>query len=804
MPIGVISDAQTLPQALLQACRVSKVAAFVWDEAYASPSTYVNPNLFVWNSDEASKMGYDNPEYWNNQVFGLVLQNFHGERSSEEIFEPTLENWHTIPHADSVFVLYMKDKAETFYSTSTDKYANQGTNQGEKEKSTKSLKIKRVHAWGKEAVRKRAQNDHKKQMAIKRQEANIVGLASPVPAMVGDGGGATLVDLELKSVNKDREENLAKGKALPGQHEYETAMKTLGTDNGDKWLNEAVTLLKRASGQGHVEATKELAFIYLLGQDNIDVDFEETTVWAKKLIDLEQGSGHTIMGMLWSYGLVHGEAMDQAKSVIHYSMASILDDDYGSMAIAYRAKTEVMISKSCAHALALYAHVAENVVGDMRETGGILSHRERISYNTSTWKTKQFVVDMTLDFYKWMADREDTKSRYTLGVMYLQGSFGVERHLPTALSYLELAAADGHMRSMSTVGNMYLYGKGVKVDYKKALSYFKTSARKGDAMGEAGLGYMCLHGLGIGQSFPDALTWFKRASTQGSSEGSYQLGVMYFNGLGTDVQHDKALRAFQSAAEDGHTLALYSIGLMYSRGISVPKSCNFASYFFKAVAERGRWSKWLDKAYRHYQAGDMKKALAHYLYAAESGCEIAQNNAAWIIHHYSDLIRFPGWNQNTTNMVAFELWRRAAEQDNVHARVRVGDYFFDGVGVKKNRELAMQQYRIAGAMGSTEAFFNLGTMYESGEGGTQDFHLARRNYDRALELDPKVQIPVTFALAKLSVKEFAQAITLSDHLTLTASELNAVTMEHGDIVVIIVLAFLLRFLVRLRRHLYGI
>ena len=53
---------------------------------------------------------------------------------------------------------------------------------------------------------------------------------------------------------------------------------------------------------------------------------------------------------------------------------------------------------------------------------------------------------------------------------------------------------------------------------------------------------------------------------------------------------------------------------------------------------------------------------------------------------------------------------------------------------------------------SSMAYWNLGYMYENGEGVPRDWHLAKRHYDLALEVSEEAYLPVMLSLAKLYVR----------------------------------------------------
>ena len=87
------------------------------------------------------------------------------------------------------------------------------------------------------------------------------------------------------------------------------------------------------------------------------------------------------------------------------------------------------------------------------------------------------------------------------------------------------------------------------------------------------------------------------------------------------------------------------------------------------------------------------------------------------------------------------VWKRAAAQNFAHARLRVGDYYWYGFGVKSNYIEAAQHYRLASEdsdpQAAAQAYFNLGYMHQFGSGLPKDFYLSKRFYDLAAERSPE-------------------------------------------------------------------
>lgn len=83
----------------------------------------------------------------------------------------------------------------------------------------------------------------------------------------------------------------------------------------------------------------------------------------------------------------------------------------------------------------------------------------------------------------------------------------------------------------------------------------------------------------------------------------------------------------------------------------------------------------------------------------------------------------------------------------------MGDYYLSGIGTAQDSEKAASCYQAAAeTLQSAQAYWNLGWMHENGVGIDQDFHLAKRFYDQALETNKEAYLPVTMALVKLRAR----------------------------------------------------
>ncbi|KJA28931.1 hypothetical protein HYPSUDRAFT_33390 [Hypholoma sublateritium FD-334 SS-4] len=418
-----------------------------------------------------------------------------------------------------------------------------------------------------------------------------------------------------------------------------------------------------------------------------------------------------------------------------------------------------------------------------------------------------------LEYYLFNAERGEIDFAFRLGKIFYQGSIyatpggiasgsegvgAIPRNFRSARRYFLLIARqvwphdppnaiqtkDEHKpvgfaaASAGYLGRMYLRGEGVKVDYAMAKAWFERGAEHGDREAHNGLGIMYRDGLGVKADLPKSLAHFNVAAGQELAEAQVNVGKHhYYRG-----ELALATTYFETAVRNGSPFeAYYYLGEMHSAqasSIHVPShiassSCAMAVSFYKLVAERGVWDDDLlrDAEIAWMSATDQGKELAmlKWWIAAERGYEIAQNNLAYVLDQDKSILRLTRFSPTTISVdnakLALTQWIRAAAQRNIDALVKVGDYYYHGLGVpeepeQSRLEKAARYYQSASdTQLSALAMWNLGWMYENGVGVPQDFHLAKRHYDSALDTNSEAYLPVTLSLGKLYARSFWHTLT---------------------------------------------
>lgn len=557
--------------------------------------------------------------------------------------------------------------------------------------------------------------------------------------------------------------------------------------------SEGLNLLMKASELGHKTAKAQIAWEKLYG-----TDLPQNITEAKEIFEELAVHGipeaHMGLGFLYATGI--GVNASQPRALVHYTFAALSNDPWAQMALGYRHWNGVTLVSDCESALNYYRLVANKVASEVSLSGGPVVQRIRLLEESENPNYSTGIMDKDLlDYYQMLADKGDVQAQVGLGQLHYQGGRGVELDSQKALHYFMNAADAGNPIAVAFLGKMYLEGNEyIQQDNETALKFFKKAADLGNPVGQSGLGLMYLYGRGVPKDYEKAFKLFASAAEQGWVDGQLHLGIMFFGGLGVKQDYKQANKYFTLASQSGHVLAFYNLAQMHASGTGVMRSCQTATELYKNVAERGRWSSKLMDAHSNYRNGKINQAFIKYALLAEIGYEVAQSNAAFILDRGEVTLWDTAYDQQVR---ALMYWSRASSQGYSPAQVKLGDYYYYGLGTNVDYETAAMHYRFAAEIQhNAQAMFNLGYMHEQGLGMAQDMYLAKRCYDQAAETSQDAKVPVALALLKLSII-FAFKYFKEKHLSKWYMLLNLDYLlgAYWDIYLLAVLVFALCFMI---------
>ncbi|KAG6008009.1 hypothetical protein E4U21_005243 [Claviceps maximensis] len=579
-------------------------------------------------------------------------------------------------------------------------------------------------------------------------------------------------------------------------------------------LAKAVDLLEKAAHQNNSDALYLLAELHFFGNHSHPRDLHTAYRYYDQLSSSHSNTtAQYMLGLFHATGLGNVVPRDQAKALLYYTFAAIRGDTRAEMATAFRHHIGIGASKSCDAAIKYYKRVADKAIQWHRsgppggvqwiyqgyriadEDGGV--YGEGASASSSGMNARKVnvhsdanaAISDVIEYLDLMSQKGDIKASLNLGRIFYDGQRGLDYDFNLAKKYfLQVTSRywkkDGRLvdnvkpgtdksaaKAAGFIGRMYLRGDGLPQNFKQARAWFERGIKLRDAQSHYGMGLMLLNGLGGKENIKRASELFQTAAAADYAPAQVEIGRLYLD-QGEPEDLRVANDYFELAARYGNMEAYYYLAEMTYHGVGREKTCGLALSYYKNVAEKAEplVSSWAD-ANEAYESGDYDVAFLEYLMAAEQGYERAQNNVAYmldIVHSRKrSSSRWLGGGLSGSESILLDNpslalihWTRSSRQTNIDSLVKMGDYYYYGIGTEVDVGKAVQCYTGASEYSqSAQALFNLGWMHENGIGLEQDFHMAKRYYDQALEVNEEAYLPVTLSLLKLRIRSAWNTIT---------------------------------------------
>ncbi|KAJ5161806.1 Tetratricopeptide-like helical [Penicillium capsulatum] len=537
-------------------------------------------------------------------------------------------------------------------------------------------------------------------------------------------------------------------------------------------------------------------------------NFSEAFHWYN---DLAWATGNStaqsMVGFMYATGIGNAVERDQAKALLYHEIAAEGGNTRSEMTLAYRYHTGIGTPKKCENAIFYYKKVADKALAYYRsgppgghamvrdsyrwadEKGGVYGEGASVSSSghnarDASHTSSEASVEDVLEYLDLMSRKGELKATFTLGKMNYDGARGLPRNFRRAMKYFKVVAKkywnkDGSINQNSAagldklaakaaghIGLMYLRGEGVDQSYPSALIWIRRGVVNGDGLCQYQMGLMYLHGYGVPRDALKAASYFNAAAEQDLPASETRMGALFLDQ--GDVT--TATRYFDLAARWGWMEAYYYLAEMANFGVGRQQHCGVAAAYYKLVAEK---AEVIHSAFAEsnaaWEAGDKEGALIPAMMAAEQGYEHAQANVAYLLDEKQSLFSLSAllpWSQKSrpsllhNTALALIYWTRSAKQANIDSLIKMGDYYLTGTGAVSDADKASTCYHNAAeAHHSAQAYWNLGWMHENGVSVAQDFHMAKRYYDLALETNTEAYLPVKLSLLKLRARGYWNRIT---------------------------------------------
>lgn len=324
---------------------------------------------------------------------------------------------------------------------------------------------------------------------------------------------------------------------------------------------------------------------------------------------------------------------------------------------------------------------------------------------------------------------------YNLGLLHLQGineningitKVIAERNFQTAADHFRNAAIQGHIQASVKLGTMQALGIGVAKSCESALSNLRNGiVRVPTAFPVLEHAYRALTAGNV----PSALLEYARAAEMGWESGAWNAAYLLDEGLVPEAVPYQKQNITVPSSTTGSTSSLLDASSTTIYAYPPEAYLVEPSKHYKSSTDSG--------------SGDSSSSTFSSMDKPSStGTESTFDSVVTILRMLSEpwyaLVNAitPDGLQTSTPIEqrTLRFYLRSTGFSNGVAQLRIGDYHYYGrAGLPQDSAAAAERYRSACLLHIPEACFNLGTMYERGDGVDTDVHLAKRYYDLTIE-----------------------------------------------------------------------
>lgn len=337
--------------------------------------------------------------------------------------------------------------------------------------------------------------------------------------------------------------------------------------------------------------------------------------------------------------------------------------------------------------------------------------------------------------------------------------FSERKNWKEAIYWLKAAAANEEQDNTDAVKRLaecYLYGQGIEQDRSEAFRLYNKVADKKDAEVCYILGDFCFYGWGTSPKIEDAVKWYEKAAEQrrGVFPGKAQkaLADIFFKGQEVAKNIEKAAYWGEILSDnqesDQNAYGAYIVGECYADGYKAKgdkKNKEAQIEWYEKAANRGYVEAMVllaDDITYNIEGDPVKKedvsytinvtyemteqALTWYKKAADQGNVLAMIRLA---DYYDDI--------DGSEEQALEWYKKAGEKNSTWAMFKTAQYYEKGIGTKKDCEEALRWYVKAAKAGEEEAVFSAAELLASGYDMEEDANIFRRCLQLAEQGNPK-------------------------------------------------------------------
>lgn len=331
-------------------------------------------------------------------------------------------------------------------------------------------------------------------------------------------------------------------------------------------------------------------------------------------------------------------------------------------------------------------------------------------------------------WYKKAADQNDIQGILKVAECYKNG-FGVDKDNQQAVNYLEKAAQKNNKEAMIAVSKMYVDGDGIPKNMNRGLYWKEKLAYNGDYDAQKYvianqsveheriiIGPIDARNIAVRNHKEKNYKWaefcIKRAIELGSSEAPLDYGLWLGKGEGVEKDYGKAEEYLTPFAENGNKDAAAVLSTIYQALNDKKKEM----YWLEKAALNGDTNSLLRLADAYNNGIGVKKDKKKSAELCEKAAMGGNIDAI-----KQTIINYVLGNGFKKSIPEAYTWTRKMD---VQSQFSMADMFFEGKGVKANKDYAISIYLALSNTRNIQATKKLAMCYLDGNGVKKDIQQA--------------------------------------------------------------------------------
>lgn len=195
-------------------------------------------------------------------------------------------------------------------------------------------------------------------------------------------------------------------------------------------------------------------------------------------------------------------------------------------------------------------------------------------------------LDMEMEMLMEKAQGGDATAEYEIGRRYFYGEYYL-KDIPSALRWLELAAAQHHIQAQSLLCQYYYPLLNKYPNYtEKIIDWASHAAHFNDLEAQAIWGEILITGLSSQEASAECLHYLTLAANQDHLRAAYLLGTLYLHAKWTNKDIENARYWIENSAKRGYIPSQELLSELYRKGIGVEKNITEADFWLSQVKKK--------------------------------------------------------------------------------------------------------------------------------------------------------------------------------------------------------------------------